>query len=357
VSPAARQPERRAGQARAKTSEPGPASGSAHLLLGPEEGRKAEFIEKIKEKLAAAFGGEQPEVSRFYAGETRMAEVVLCLRNKSLFSRHRLVIVGNAHDISRAEEVRTLVEYLGSPAADATLLLVTSGFAGEVDKKITGAVPKENQKIFWEMFDNQKQGWVANFFRQRGISIEPTAVEYILDMVENNTRDLRMECERLAQFFGPDAAIGLESVEQYIYHSKEENVFTLFDRVCDRDLGPAEEVLDKILLSREAEPTQIASMLLVQFRRLANLKRLLAENYELAEAFPKVKLYTKKSQKTYLEGNRKYSAQDIEAIILLLAEFEERFRSIKADLHSLLLHLLIYYIVQRAGQGAWRQSL
>jgi DNA polymerase-3 subunit delta len=357
MSPTARPSERGPAQGRRKTGESGPASAPVHLLLGPEEGQKAEFIERITKGIVSRLGGERPEVSRFYAGESRMAEVVLRLRNQGLFCRHRLVIVGNVEEVSRAEEARTLAEYCGAPATDATLILASPGFAGEVDKRIAAAVPKENVKIFWEMFDNQKQGWVANFFRQRGRSIEPAAIQYILDMVENNTRDLRVECERLAQFFGPDAPIGLDSVEQYITHTKEENVFTLFDRVCEKELGPAEEVLDKILLSREAEPTQIASMLLVQFRKLASLKRLLAENYELAEAFPKVRLFTKKSQKTYLEGNRNYTERDIEAIILLLAEFEERFRSIKADLHALLLHMLVYYIVHRAGQGAWRHPL
>ena len=100
------------------------------------------------------------------------------------------------------------------------------------------------------------------FFRQKKITIAPEAVEYILDMVENNTRDMRVECDRLAQFFGPDTVIGLESVEQYIYHSKEENVFTLFDKICERSLAGAAEVLDKILLSREAEAVQITSGLL-----------------------------------------------------------------------------------------------
>ena len=218
----------------------------ARLLLGPEEGEKSAFIEKITEALAARLG-EPPERSRFYAGETSMAEIVRCLRNMSLFARHRLVIVSNAEEVKRAEEVAALVEYLASPAEDATLLLLSPGFPGDIDRRITGdqkkktpgAVPFEHQKVFWEMFDNQKQGWVTSFFRQRKISIAAEAVEYILDMVENNTRDMRVECERLALFFGPDAAITLESVEQYIYHSKEENVFTLFDRICDRELLPA----------------------------------------------------------------------------------------------------------------------
>ncbi len=66
---------------------------------------------------------------------------------------------------------------------------------------------------------------------------------------------------------------------------------------------------------------------------------------------------SKRNQRTYLEGARKFSTADLENIRLLLAAFDERMRSIRGDLHALLLHLLVYYIVQRAGQGAWQRSL
>ena len=335
----------------------------AYLLLGPEEGEKSAFVEKVRAALAKRIG-EAPEAHRFYAGETPAAEIVRCLRNLSLFSRHRLVIVSNAEELKRAEEVNALVEYLASPADDATLLLLSTGFSGDIDRKIAGdqrrkaggAVPFGAQKIFWELFDNQKQGWVTAFFRQRKIAIDPDAVEYLLDMVENNTRDMRVECDRLALFFGPGSTLTLENVEHYVYHSKEENVFTLFDRICDRELLAAEETLDRILLSREAEATQLASGLLMQFRRLAGYKRMLAANYESAEAFQKLRIFSKKNQKTYAEGSRRFTGTDLEMIVRLLVEFDERFRSVKADLHQLLLRLLVYYIVAKAGRGAWQQS-
>jgi DNA polymerase-3 subunit delta len=335
----------------------------ALLLLGPEEGEKSAFVEKVRAALASRLG-EPAETHRFYAGETPMADVVLCLRNLSLFSRHRLVILSNVEEVKRAEEVAVLVDYLAAPAPDATLLLLSTGFSGDIDRRIAGdqrkktpgAVPFDRQKIYWEMFENQKQGWVTSFFRQRSIGIDPEAVEYLLDMVENNTRDMRVECERLALFFGAGATLTLENVEHYIYHSKEENVFTLFDRICERDLLPAEEVLDRILLSREAEATQLAAGLLMQFRRLAGYKRMLAANYESPEAFQKLRIFSKRNQKTYAEGSRRYASADIELIIRLLVEFDERFRSVKADLHELLLRLLVYYVVARAGKGAWQQS-
>jgi DNA polymerase-3 subunit delta len=339
-----------------------PQAAPAWLLLGPEEGEKGAFVEKLRAGLAR--GGEAPEVHRFYAGESPMADIILALRNISLFAARRLVIVSSVEEVKRAEDVAALVEYLASPAEDATLILLSSGFAGEIDRRIAGdsrrksagAIPAEHQKIFWELFENQKQGWVTTFFRQRSITVDTEAVEYLLDMVENNTRDMRVECERLAQFFGPGATLTLEGVEQYVYHSKEENVFTLFDRICGGELTLAEEALDRILLAREAEPTQLVSGLLMQFRRLAGYQRMLAANYESTEAFQKLRIFSKRNQKTYAEGGRRFTDADLRVIVQLLVEFDERFRSVKADLHDLLLRLMVYYLVAKSGRGAWQQS-
>ncbi len=325
----------------------------AQLFLGPEDGEKAAAVEKVAAALGAHIG-EPPEVHRVYAFETRMADAVALLRNKSLFARHRLVIVGSAEAIKRKEDVEALLEYITSPAPDATLLLVSSELKGEIDKRIVAALPGDRTRIFWEMFDSQKKGWIVNFFRQRGITAEPAAVESLLEMVENNTRDLRVECERLALFLGPGATVDLSNVEQYISHSKEESVFTLFDSICLRDFPLAVEILARILLSRDAEATQLASGLLWQFRRLFAFKRLTAENYGVAEACARLNIRSKKSQRTYQEGNSRFSATELESVLLALAEFDARFRSVKADLHPLLLQLMVYYIVVRGGQGAWR---
>jgi DNA polymerase-3 subunit delta len=351
VSPA---PRKQSGSKRSPSKSPAAEGAAAWLLLGPEAGEKAAFIEELSGSIAASVG-EPPEVHRFYAFEAKMSEVARCLQNQSLFSRHRLVIVAEADRVKRAEEVAALVDYLKNPAADATLVLESSENPREMDRKIVAAVPAGNQKVFWELFDNQKQGWVVNFFRQRKITVAPAAVDSLLDMVENNTRDMRVECERLALFFGPGSTIEADSIERYISHSKEENVFSLFESITARDLGQAEEILEKILLSRETEAAQLAGGLLWQFRNLARLKRLLSANYEMAEACAKLRITSRKNQKTYGEGARSFTADDVEAVILCLNGFEERLRSFRADLHPLLLRLMVYYIVQRAGRGAWLQ--
>jgi DNA polymerase-3 subunit delta len=184
--------------------------------------------------------------------------------------------------------------------------------------------------------------------------VDPAAVDTLLELVENNTRDMRGECERLALYFGPGAAIEADSIEKFLAHSKEESVFTLFEAMARRELAAAEEILEKILLSRDAEAAQLSGGLLWQFRNLARLKRLLGENYEMSEACAKLRITSRRNQKTYGEAAGSFSAADVESVILCLHGFEERLRSFKSDLHPLLLRMMVYYIVARAGRGAWR---
>jgi DNA polymerase III subunit delta len=325
------------------------------LFLGPEEGNKQAQISRIVAETAERTGA-QPEVFRRYAFDSHMEEVLLCLQNKSLFAAHRIVILSALENMKK-EEVASCVSYIKSPAPDATLILVSSEPPTGVDRKIVEAVPKSNQTIFWEMFDNQKKGWIVNFFRQKKVDADPQAVEEILGLVENNTRDLKEECERLASFIGSGTVLSPEDVVRLLSHNKDENVFTLFEHICRRDLATSVDVLDRILLSKESDAIQLNSGLLYQFRKLSACMRLLADNFDPAEAFQKERISSKKSQKTYSDGSRNFKRDEVDQILLLLSDFDVRFRMFKSDLHGFLLRLLLYYIVSRGGRGAWKLSL
>ena len=65
--------------------------------------------------------------------------------------------------------------------------------------------------------------------------------------------------------------------------------------------APSVEVLDTILLSREADATQLAGGLLMQFRRLASLKRMLADNYPSGGRLPEA-AHLQQAQPEDLQG-------------------------------------------------------
>lgn len=325
---------------------------SVFLLLGPEEGEKEKFIKNLKDKLIGE-GNEIVEVHRFYGFDAKIADIISILQNETLFSENRLVILSNTELITRKEDINLITEYCSNPASKASFLLLSETIKG-VNSRIEKVVPKDNRKIFWELFENQKRGWIVNFFRRQGMTISSSACNDLLEIVENNTKQLRLECERLVLFFGKGAQIESEAIEKYIYHSKEENVFTLFDKVAQRKFDFALEVLYNLLLSRESEALQILNGLLSQFRKSAALKGLIAGNYTPSEAFSRLKIRSKRVQKIYLESHRNYQAAEIKAIIMLIAEFEVRLRSVKSNLQAFLLNLFLYYVIVRGGKGAWK---
>jgi DNA polymerase-3 subunit delta len=319
--------------------------GGLYLLLGPEEGEKDAFVRRLLERIAKERGGP-PEVHRYYPFETDLSEVLALLANGSLFASFRVAVYHNAEELKSKQEVELLAGYAAQPSPDTALLLLSAEVA-RMDKRIERLVAKEQKVIFWELFESQKQGWVNNFFRSRGMSIEPEAVDFLLDMVENNTRELQAICERLALFFGKGARVGYAEVERLLYHSKEENGFTLFERLAARALPDCLEVLSKILLSRDSDAVALLALLAAQVRTLFAFARLLRANYTVEEAAERLNIRGKRVLQTYAGASKRYSLEELGRILRLTALFDHRARSLKAALHPALMQLYLYYAVVR----------
>ena len=325
---------------------------SLYLLLGPEEGEKESFVDQLIGRIAKSIG-QAPEVHRFYSFDSEIPEVLAVLRNGALFSPYRVALLRNVELLNRKKDLDQLSAYAAHPAVQSSLVMFSEEI-GRIDKRLERLVPKENKVIFWELFENQKKGWILNFFKKRNIRINPQATAFLLEMVENNTKELKEACEKLSIFFGEGSEIGYEDVEKVLYHSKDENVFTLFDKIAGRDLDASLEVLAKLLLSREADPVSLLAGLLFQVRRLKSLKSLIGKRYSYQEAFARARINSKRMQKIYSSALQCYSLQELQAIVQLIARFDYRVRSMGSVLHPTLLQLFLYYLIVRGGSGAFR---
>ena len=319
------------------------------LLLGPEEGEKSVFLKATIAAATKASGGE-PDVHRAYPYDTNIVDLVARLRTGALFAAHRVLILGEVDAIRSQSDVAVLADYCADPAPDATLVLQSAELPGKIPSRLVRAVPKERQKIFWEMFENRQVDWVRTFFRKQGIAADGDVITFILDMVGGITQDLQQECGRLAQYFGEGARLRLEEVEGYLYHSREENVFTLFERLASRDAAGALEVLEKVLLSRQADPIAILAGLLWQVRTLHNLSAMTDEGFPPAEAFTRLKVRGKRQQRIYQEARGHYTTAEIEGLVVLIADTDRAVRTNRAELHRVLLQLLVF----RATLGSRR---
>lgn len=315
-----------------------------YLLLGPEESERREFIQELVKSLEKRDG--EVETHRFYAFDSSLTEAFPLLRSGSLFGGHTLVLMHNAEEIKKKEDIDAFAAYCKSPSQTGTLIL-TSDRPG-LDKRLEKSVSGGQKKIFWEMFENQKQGWLTNYARKQGVSLDPEAAELILELVENNKLALAAEVDRLCLFF-PER-IGPEDVETYIYHAKEENVFTLFGSLAAGEFEGSLEILEKLLLSSENHPVQLVAGLLWQFQNLLAIKSGEAAHRSLGELFQQLNIRSKRNQRIYASGAKQYNLHACESIVLALNETDEQLRSTPGALHPGLLRDLVYTIAVKKGR-------
>lgn len=316
-----------------------------YLLLGPEEGERREFIRQLTKNLQKQFG--EVELHRFYAFDASLADVLPLLRSGSLFGGHTLALMHNAEELKKKEEADAFAAYCKNPSETGTLIL-TSDRPG-IDKRLEKAVSRDQKRIFWEMFENQKQGWLINYARKRGVTLDPEAAELVLELVENNKLALAAEIDRLCLFF-PER-IGAEDVETYIYHAKEENVFTLFGSLAEADFQGSLEILEKLLLSSEHHPVQLVAGLLWQSQNLLAIKSGEAAHRALEELFTQLNIRSKRNQRIYATAAKRYSLEDCENIVLSLNDTDEQLRSTPSAMHPGVLRDLVYTIVVRKGRS------
>ncbi|MDR1316857.1 MAG: DNA polymerase III subunit delta [Spirochaetales bacterium] len=317
-----------------------------YLLLGPETGNKNTFIADIRGTLTQETG-EAPEEYHFYAFETSLQEVVAILRNASLFASRKLVLVSCAEDIRKKDEITLLTGYAKNPSKNSVLIFMSDGF--QVDKKISDCVGAKGVQKFWEMFNDKKEGWVRNCFQRRKVTLGPGAAELFLEMVENTTLEMERECAGLCFFKGENSEVTCADIETYLYHSRQETVFSLFQTVCALDLEMSLEILDKLLLEGESGPVQLLSVLLWQFKNLLTYIRLLELNTPPDEAFARLNI-KQPSRPMYREGAKNFSQRQLESILVLFADFDEELRSGGGkETQARLMEFFLYSIICRKG--------
>ncbi len=316
---------------------------SLYMLLGPEKGEKENYLTTLEKNLKKKLK-EKPEKYRFYPFDTDISQIVSILRNGSLFASHKLALILCCEEIKKAADIKMLSEFCKNMPGDVTLVFLSDEVT--VDKRLGALIPASQKKIFWEMFENQKQAWVQRFFSGLDLSIDTKAVNTLLEMVENNTADLKEACQTLGFYFKPGGRIREEDVDTFVYHSKEENVFTLFEKMLERDLPGSLEVLGKIISSGESDPVYLLAGLLRQIRRGVKVKTAIKEGADGISACLAQGIRGKKNQKNTLEGIGRFSLTEWQTMQRKAQELDRLLREMKKDMQMISFQFFLFKVLQ-----------
>jgi DNA polymerase-3 subunit delta len=314
-----------------------------YIFLGPEAGKKQDAIDDLKKKLSAK--GEFEETS-FYAGETSVTEIANAVQNHSLFASARLFIIKNAEQIKKKDETSLIAECMEELDSETVLILSSDEF--RLAAGLDDCVKKENRKVFYELFEEQKSEWVRSFFKREGHKIDPDGIDTILEMVENNTDALRRECARLLLFLPKDRPASAHDVEKWLSHSREESAFTLFSRIAAGDISRSIETLHALLAAKESPPAILASLAWC-FRKLRDYLALYGASYAEPNSFDlkKIGLSSPKARADYAAAARRYNSAAADYCLALTAEYDILTRAGGTALEQVLMDVYVMKLLAR----------
>ncbi len=328
------------------------------LLLGPEIGNKNDEIKKIRAQAKKELGEIDEDI--FYANETSVSEVLSVLQNGSLFSQGRLVVFRSAELIKKKEDVSLLSDWVSAAEKKhqnentSWLLLVSDEIS--VDKKLENTIPKQNKKIFWEMFENQKTEWVKNWFSKEGFSIESDAIDTILELIENNTETLKSECARFSLCFEKGHHISVDDVDTILSHSRDESPFTLFASMCDVQKSVTDRlqaslaILQHIRHSKESSYVQLLAALTHCFRKLKTWHAIHENSYP-SDFDLKIKGFSsKKMQGQYAMAAKLWTDKETVLCLSLLSKTDMAIRTTGNAIEEIALQELLYSLIIKKGR-------
>lgn len=331
-------------------------SAPIYLFTGPEFGERDEQVESIKQQQKKQFGDVDEYL--LYASDSKLEDVVAKLQTESLFDPATCIVLRQAELIKKKDEISLLDSWLKSveskPKEDrnsSILILVSDEIS--VDAKLSKLVPKENQKIFWELSGARLENWLREYFRKNGFGIEQPAVEEILELVEGNTAALKSECSRFFVVFEKGHVVTEDDVDKLLAHNREENAFTLFNALCDtsetsqKRLENSLGILEKILLSKTNNSVVLIAGLASCFRKLQLWHSIHIGNYN-----PDLKssgFTSKKQISQYTRASQIWNFGQTTAITALISKADMEIRSGGQNVQKTLLSLLLYEIVMKNG--------
>lgn len=326
-----------------------------YLLLGPEKGLKEDFINKIKNSLGEC------EITRFYAVEDYEENLFAQLSGDDLFCAKKLVILDEAQEIKTKEKAAPIAEYLKNPSDTITFLILSDELYIHPD--IMGAVKNQSEQIvkFYELFENKKTEWINNFFVRNNLTIDKAACEAIIEKVENSIQEFQNVCSQLviyAKTVEGKNTVTESDVDEFLSHTRQETEFTLFGYMAKGKLESALECLHTLINTNDnaSLAAVVCSRLSLYFKRVYSIHKVIKSGTSSEEAL-KVKYFDSdrpitmlKDKEIYREALKRFSARDLERIIVTLAEYDIKVKESGTALSQMILEKCICDIVANKGR-------
>ncbi len=212
---------------------------SVYLL----EGDETYFIDSLTEALEEHV--LKPEEKSFdqlivYGKDTSALDIKMAAKRFPLMSQYLLIIVKEAQNL---DDIEVFEDYLNAPPPSTILVFCYKGKKVDKRKKVGKMFSKFTHFTSERMRDYEVSPWVEKFIRDRGKSIEPSAVQLIVDYLGSDLVKISSEIDRMMVNLKPEVGlISINHIEQNIGISKDYNIFELQNALGEKNFNKAVQI-------------------------------------------------------------------------------------------------------------------
>lgn len=217
-------------------------------------GEESYFIDKITDLLLEYTLTEDEKdfnLTQFYGGDLdNMLEVISTCRRYPMMAERQVVFLHELQAFNnRSHAINTLSLYLENPLKSTIFVIIykTKKMTGDIPKLVTskGGVIFESSRV--PEYQNKLTNFVKQNVEERGLTIEPKALELLCNSIGSDLSRIFNEIDKL-QVNLEGKKITHEAVAKQVGVSKDFNVFELVSAVAAKDFYKV-ELIKKYFIS------------------------------------------------------------------------------------------------------------
>ena len=187
-----------------------------------------------------------------YGKDTDAASVMSYAKRFPMMSNYQLVIVKEAQDINKIEE---LAPYIQNPLKSTILVLCYKYKKFDKRKSLAKNIIKTG--VFFEskkLYENQIFAWINEYLRKKDYSITPKANLLLSQYLGTDLSKITNEISKLYINIPPKTQINEDHIEKNIGIRKDFNIFELQIALGSKDIYKANQIINYFAANLKENP-------------------------------------------------------------------------------------------------------
>jgi len=294
-----------------------------YLFFGEEEFLIQEAVDLIISK-AVDPGARDFNFNTVYCKGSSGNEIVNLALTFPFMSERRLVIAREIEAL-KAGDLEELVSYLRSPSPTTCLLMIAN--QPRYEKKAVTAPVEANGAVVrvYSLLDREILPWIDAWARQRGMSIQREAAQYVWQILGNDLQAITNELQKATIYIKDRKNITFEDVKVVVGDFRDYTPFDFADALGKKSREKAFLILSRLIQEGE-QPVGILASIAWNFRRLMRAKAMEAAGSGYDEIKKKMNVIFHQSA-SFQAQMRSYTLTELQDVFGVLVTADKAMKS------------------------------